>query len=149
MKRIFLWLAAGLLVTSITGIAQQAKDQAPIASNPVVELKGKITRVQVALGQGMPFLEVEHDGQTTKVLLGSMRYLMQQDFNPKAGDEVEVKGYKGTDQVVAISVTLPRESKTLQLRDEKGWPVWMGGRRRGRGGRMRGWGGAQPQAKTP
>ncbi len=34
-----------------------------------------------------------------------MRYLMEQDFNPKAGDEVAVTGYKVNDSIVAITVT--------------------------------------------
>lgn len=149
MKKLVLWLVLGLSATGLIVNAQQPEAQAPIASNPVVELKGKITNVQIAPGQGMPFLEMEGDGGTTKVLLGSMRYLMRQNFSPKAGDEVVVKGYKTTDQVVASSVTLAGANKTLKLRDEKGRPVWMGGRhgRRGGGGRMRGCGGPQSPVK--
>jgi hypothetical protein len=139
--------AVGLAAMSMIIVAQQPNYQAPIASNPVVEMKGKITKIQTAPGQGMPFLEMESDRGTTKVLLGSMRYLMQQNFNPKAGEEVVVKGYKTTDLVVATEVTLPGENKTLKLRDDKGRPVWMGGRR-GRGG-MRGCCGAGPGPRRP
>ena len=149
MKKLVLWLAVGPFATGLIMNAQQSNAQAPFASNPVVELKGKITNVQIAPGQGMPFLEMEGDGGTTKILLGSMRYLMRENFSPKAGDEVLVKGYKTADQVVANSITLPGDNKTLKLRDEKGRPVWMGGRhgRRGRGGRMRGCCEPQSQAK--
>ncbi len=105
---------------------QNAMAQAPIASNPVVDVKGKITKVQIAPGTGMPFLEIDQNGQSVKVFLGSMRYLMQQNFNPKAGEEVEVKGYKGTDWVVASAVTLVTGNRTLKLRDDKGFPVWGG-----------------------
>jgi len=131
MKKLLLSLGAALLA-GLPLLAQRSAAQAPIASNPIVLVRGKITKVQTAAGQGMPTLEVDQGGMTTKVLLGSMRYLMQNNFNPKAGQEVEVKGYKTADLVVAISVTLVAENKTLQLRDESGWPLWQGGRR-GRG----------------
>lgn len=51
---------------------------------------------------------------TTKVISGSVRYLMERDFNPKANDEV-----------VVIGVTLPAHGKVLKLRDGDGRPVWM------------------------
>jgi hypothetical protein len=102
---------------------------APIAGSPKVDLKGKIGKIQLAMGQGMPYLEVRTTDKTVRVVLGSMRYLMEQDFNPKAGDEVAVTGYKVNDGVVAITVTLPATGKVLRLRDEVGRPVWMGGRR--------------------
>jgi hypothetical protein len=59
-----------------------------------------------------------------------MRYLMEQKFNPKVGDTVEVKGYSVKNQnqeeeIVAIQVKLG--GQTLKLRDENGWPVWRGG----------------------
>ena len=113
--------------------AADGQPKAPIANNPVVEIKGKITKVQVAPGQGMPFVEVQAGGRTSKVYLGSMRYLMEQNFTPKAGAEVDVRGYKTGDDVVAITVTIDG-GKPLKLRDESGYPVWMGGPGRGRGG---------------
>lgn len=133
-----------LTIAAVAAVAQQPAAQPPIASNPVVEIKGTITKVQAAPGRGMPFLEMQSGAGTTKVLLGAMRYLMRENFNPKAGSEVEVRGYKTADQVVAISVTLPGENKTLKLRDERGYPVWMGGH--GRGARMRGCCGPQEGA---
>ena len=115
-------LAASLLLLG----ADQPK--APIAGNPVVNLSGKITRVVASRpGEGMPGLVVDVDGTSTNVILGSMRYLMEQDFNPKAGVQVEVKGYKVPGSVVAIDVRLPAENISLKLRDENGWPLWRGG----------------------
>jgi len=150
MNKTILYLVTTLLAVSMIAGAQPPAAQAPIASNPVVEMKGKVTKVQIAPGQGMPFLEMEGAGGTDKVLLGSLHYLMQQNFSPNAGDEVVVKGYKTADYVVATSVTLPGENKTLQLRDERGRPVWMGGRgRRGSGGMMRGCCRGQRTDKTP
>jgi hypothetical protein len=127
---------SAVLILSCVGAAQQPDFRAPVASNPLVDLKGKIAKVQVAPGQGMPYVEVTDGEKTTKVYLGSMRYLMQNNFNPKAGDSIEVKGYKVSDDVMASTVTLNGGDKTLRLRDENGRPVWMGGRfgqGRGRG----------------
>lgn len=109
------------------GRGMQSGGAAPIASNPVVEIQGVIKQVHISRGQGMPYLDVEQRGATTKVYLGSMRYLVAENFNPKAGQEVMVKGYKTSDSVIAIQVTLTAEKKTLKLRDEKGWPLWRGG----------------------
>ena len=128
MKRVQLLVLTGLAVASAV-LAQPSGLQAPITGSPKVELKGKIEKIQLARGQGMPYLEVRTTGKSVRVVLGSMRYLMEQDFNPKAGDEVSVTGYKVNDGVVAITVTLPATGKVLRLRDEAGRPVWMGGRR--------------------
>jgi len=127
MKRVQFLVLTGLAVAS--ALAQPSGVQAPMAGNPKVELKGKIEKIQLAMGQGMPYLEVRTASNTVRVALGSMRYLMEQDFNPKAGDEVAVTGYKVNDGVVAITVTLPGSDKVLKLRDDAGRPVWMGGRR--------------------
>ena len=126
MKR-FLFLA-GLVVAGLA-LGQSSDTQAPIAGSPKVEVKGKIEKIWISRGQGMPSLQVRTGDRTVSVALGSMRYLMEQGFNPKAGDEVAVTGYKLNDGVVAITVTLPATGKVLRLRDEAGRPVWMGGRR--------------------
>ena len=106
---------------------QSSGGSAPIAANPIVDIKGSISQVHLAPGEGMPYLEVKSGTEATKVYLGSMRYLIAENFNPKAGQEIAVKAYKLKEAVVAIQVTLPGEKKTLKLRDEKGWPLWRGG----------------------
>jgi hypothetical protein len=111
---------------ALYGAAQNVAQPA-IASNPVVTVEGKIQKVQIARGQGMPFIELQSVEGTIKVYLGPVRFLMEQDFNPKAGMQISVKGYNMNPDVVAISVTIPAEKKTLKLRDDKGWPVWRGG----------------------
>lgn len=121
------WLSAALLGVPAL-LAQQSENKAPIAANPVVELTGTIARVQVTPGQGMPMIEVSTSKGTVKVVLGSMRYLVQQNFNPKAGEPVQVKGYQVNQDVVAIRVELPESKKSLVLRDDNGRPVWMQGR---------------------
>ncbi len=123
-----------LHVLAFCGLAcvQLCPAQPSIANNPKVELKGVIQSVRLARGQGTPVLVVKSGNTSSRVLLGSMRYLMEQGFNPKAGVEVQVKGFEtGEDEVTAISVTLIAGNKTLHLRDEEGWPLWQ----RGGGGR--------------
>jgi hypothetical protein len=70
-----------------------------------------------------------------------MRFLMEQNFTPRAGDQVKASGYQLGADIVGISVTLPEQNKTLKLRDENGYPVWrggmMGGMGKGRGGANR------------
>jgi hypothetical protein len=105
----------------------------PPPGAPRVELKGVVAKVRIAMGQGMPGLEVRTAEKTVQVLLGSIRYLMEQDFRPQAGDGIEVRGYQVNGEVVAISVTT--RGKTLKLRDESGAPLWMRGRRGPPGGR--------------
>jgi hypothetical protein len=123
---------AGLSAALVIAAAEEPK--APVAANPIVNLSGRITRVDAFRPrEGMPAIVVDADGITTVVVLGSMRYLMEQNFNPKAGEQVKVKGYKLPDAVLAIEVKLPAENVTLKLRDEGGWPLWRGGRWRGGG----------------
>jgi hypothetical protein len=117
-----LLLAIALMIAGLLGAQPNA--------GPVVEIKGVIKQVNIGRGQGMPHLDVEQEGKVTKVQLGSMRYLIAENFNPKAGQQVIVKGYKSGDTVLAIEVTLPAEKKTLKLRDEQGRPLWRGGPRR-------------------
>lgn len=99
---------------------------APISGQPLVEMKGTVSKVSAVPGQGMPYLEMRSGSETVKISLGSMRYLMQNDFNPKAGDAIEVKGYKMEDGVVAAEVSLAG-GKPLKFRDTQGRPLWMQG----------------------
>jgi len=126
MKRILITC----LVSLTPGLFAQ---QSPMAGNPVADFKGKIQRVQIAPGQGTPYIEVQTGATTAKVFLGSMRYLMEKDFNPKAGEEVSGKGYKVGDDFYAIQVELVGQNKSLRLRDDNGYPLWMGGGRAGQG----------------
>ncbi|MFB3779310.1 MAG: hypothetical protein ACE141_16960 [Bryobacteraceae bacterium] len=126
----FLGLAGWLVATAAW--AQPSPTQAPITANARIEIKGKIERIRLGRGQGMPSLDVRTGAKTVSVTLGSMRYLLEKDFNPKAGEEVSVTGYKLDDGIVAITVTLLATNKVLHLRDDSGRPVWMGGRGRGR-----------------
>lgn len=121
----------GLVVASILAagvLPPAARSQPPIAGKPVVELKGTVASVHVGRGQCMPYLVMEHEGHSTRVQLGSMRYLMDRGFQPKAEDQIAVKGYRvGEDEVVATIVWLGPDRKELRLRDDQGWPLWRRG----------------------
>jgi hypothetical protein len=122
MLRVAITAWAALMLTA----ADQSK--APIAENPIVSISGRIVRVDAFRpGEGMPAIVVDVDGTATPVMLGSMRYLMERNFNPKAGSMVQVKGYKLPASIIAIEVRLPAENLTVKLRDENGWPLWRGG----------------------
>lgn len=112
-------LALLLFCLSTAGLAQ-----APPIKNQYVEIKGTIERVQIARGQGMPSLELKVEDGTKRVLLGSMRYLMEHNFNPKAGSIAIVKGFLVDDSIAAQSVSIPSEKMTIRLRDENGIPLW-------------------------
>lgn len=105
----------------------------PIASSPVVTVEGRVEKVQISMGQGMPFLEVKSAERVSKVYLGPMRFLMEQNFNPKSGEQVKATGYQLGSDIVGISVTLPAQNKVVKLRDENGYPVWRGGMMGGMG----------------
>jgi hypothetical protein len=118
---------AFLGLTAILAAAQPA----PITASPVVEIRGTITQVQVVNGQGTPSLEVDVGSRKVKVYLRSMRYLIEQDFNPKAGQAVLVSGYQTQDAIVAATVTRTESNRVLKLRDKDGWPLWRGGKHSG------------------
>lgn len=124
---VWLGLAAALSAPQAS-LAQNRGMGACCAGSPV-ELKGRIARVQITPGEGMPYLIVRSGGREAKVFLGSMRYLMSNGFNPKLDEEVVAKAYKtAEDEYVAAAVTLTGPKKTLQLRDDDGRPMWRGGR---------------------
>ena len=105
----------------------QASSQAPVALNPVVEISGVVGRMQISPNQEMPYLELKRGKEITKVYLGPIHYLIAENFNPKTGQKVTVKGYKQADSVIASQVILNHEEKTLVLRDNNGWPLWQSG----------------------
>jgi hypothetical protein len=128
---ILLWCAA--VVHGQTGAAQPGAGPRGLAAGEKVELKGTIERVQITPGQGTPFLEVKDEKGTVKVYLGSMRYLLEQNFSPKAGSKVVVKGFKSETGIVARTVEMPAEKQSIELRSEDGMPLWrMGGRGAGK-----------------
>lgn len=126
-------LLAGFLGPMAAQTAVETPQGSALTSLPKVELQGRIERVQVTQGGGAPFIEVKQGEKSARVYLGSMRYLMEQNFNPKAGDEISVSGYQRDADVIASSVTLKEQNRTIQFRDASGRPMWRGGRH-GKGG---------------
>ena len=126
-----------ILMLALPAAAFEEKPQ--FSPGRPMEVTGTIAKVQAVRGQGMPYIEVESGGQTTRVHLGSMRYLLQNNFSPASGEKVEVEGFRRNDnEVVAKSVRLVKQNKTLKLRDDDGRPLWQRGRygrgqERGRG----------------
>jgi hypothetical protein len=108
-----------------------AAQQTSARVGPLVEIHGAIQQAQISPGQGMPYLVVSQTNQPVRVYLGSIRYLIEQNFNPKVGQEVSVKGFQVADGVVAATVALTGSDRVLKLRDENGWPLWRGGWRHG------------------
>lgn len=119
-----LWAMA--LLAAALGLAQEPK---AAVAGPEVELKGTIEKIQLERGQGVPYLELKTEKGLQKVVLGSMRYLMEKNFNPKAGETAVVKGFQMNSDVMAKTVTLPASNTTLALRDNNGMPLWRGGQR--------------------
>jgi hypothetical protein len=95
------------------------------AQHPTVELKGTIAQAQT--GPGMAFIDVKSGKDSTRVQLGPMRYLIAEDFNPKAGEAVWVRGYGRQGFVMAAEVRLETQKRTLKFRDARGRPLWRGG----------------------
>lgn len=128
-------LLAASLLAMLAGAQPGPPAEPSWADARKVELKGTVERVQAAPGQGMPYLVVkDQKGALQRVMLGSMRYLLEHDFNPKAGSAAVVSGFQVGDVIYARSVSLPGEKTVIELRDEKGVPLWRMGRygRRGR-----------------
>lgn len=118
-----------LLLLGFTAAAfSQSTVQPPWARNQKVEMKGTIERVHVAPGQGMPYLELKNAKGVHRVMLGSMRYLMEHNFNPKAGSTAVVKGFLVDGFVIAQSVSIASEKISIALRDENGLPLWRHGK---------------------
>ncbi|MGC8759688.1 MAG: hypothetical protein ACP5UT_12370 [Bryobacteraceae bacterium] len=126
------WLTAMVLVPASLCLGQPGPrgpaTPAVLASAERVEIRGVVEKVEFAPGVGSPVLLVKDGGQTVRVQLGSMRYLMEHDFNPKAGSVVVVKGFRLGQEVVARTVELPEEKKSLELRTADGTPLWRMGR---------------------
>jgi hypothetical protein len=124
--KIIATLAAALLFA--LGVSAQ---NAPIAVNPLVEVHGTIQRIRISPGQGMPYLEVSDGERSVNVYLSPMRYLIEQNFNPRVGQTLTIKGYRVDKDLVAATVSIDGENRVLRFRDEHGWPMWRGEMRRG------------------
>jgi len=77
-------------------------------------------------------LMVKTDKETTSVHLGPAWYIQRQDMKIVPGDKVEITGsritFEGKPAIIAAEVK--KGTEILKLRDENGFPVWSGWRRR-------------------
>ncbi|MGQ9916710.1 MAG: hypothetical protein ACUVS7_04760 [Bryobacteraceae bacterium] len=128
---------AVLPLLAAAGLAQAPASSSPtaLASAEKVEIRGTVERLDLNPGQGFPTMLVKTGPRSVRVQLGSFRFLLEQDFSPKAGADVIVKGYRlSEDFVVARAIELPADRKTIVFRAEDGTPLWRMGRygKRGR-----------------
>jgi len=92
-----------------------------------------VDRITPAKGMsGGVHMNVKTDKETISVHLGPSWYLENQDVKIEAKDKVEVKGsrisFGGKPAIIAAEVKKGEE--VLKLRDDAGFPVWSGWRRR-------------------
>ncbi len=119
--RLLIALAAGW------ALAAQPADSSHGPDIPMIELRGSITKVAVEPRQGPRLLLKADSGEEWTVWLGSFRYLLEQDFNPKAGQQVSLRGRLGDKrEVIAHSIRVKETGRTLELRDAAGRPLWRG-----------------------
>jgi hypothetical protein len=121
-------VAVGPLVEAQGGGTCCGRGMAGVAGAPLESFEGRIVKVRLAPGEGMPAILVHVGNEDREVLLGPLRFLMARNFNPRVGDEVAGKAYKVSRGWVAALVTLKRTGQTVRLREENGLPVWRGGR---------------------
>lgn len=102
----------------------------------VETISGEITAVdRITPAKGMSggvHMNVKTDKETISVHLGPGFYIENQDVKLQAKDKVEVKGsritFDGKPAIIAAEVKKGEE--VLKLRDDAGFPVWIGWRRR-------------------
>jgi hypothetical protein len=77
-------------------------------------------------------MNVKTDKETISVQLGPSWYLENQDVKIAAKDKVEVKGARATfaGKPAIIAAEVKKGDEVLKLRDDSGYPVWAGWRRR-------------------
>jgi hypothetical protein len=83
------------------------------------------------MGYGVHMI-VKTDQETISVHLGPSWYVENQDVKIEPGDQIEVKGSRimFNDSPAIIAAEVKKEDEILILRDENGFPVWSGWRRR-------------------
>lgn len=99
-------------------------------------ITGEVTAVdRIVPVKGMSggvHINVKTDKETISVHLGPSWYLENQDVKIAAKDKVEVKGVRTTfaGKPAIIAAEVKKGDEVLKLRDDSGFPVWSGWRRR-------------------
>ena len=99
-------------------------------------VKGEVIAVEQvvprrSMGTGIA-LKLINAKKPVFVMLGPQWYLERQEITLAAGDTVDVKGVKAVrrGKVVFLAAEVNKDGEVLRLRDEAGFPLWAGGRRR-------------------
>jgi hypothetical protein len=99
-------------------------------------ISGEVTSVdRITPNKGMAagiHMNVKTDKETVSVHLGPSWYLENQDVKIEPKDKVEVKGSKVTfaGKPAILAAEVKKGDEVLKLRDDNGFPVWSGWRRR-------------------
>ena len=102
----------------------------------VETLAGEVVSVdRITPSRGMSYgvhAMVKTEKETISVHLGPGWYIENQDVMIEPKDKVEIKGSRITFQgkPALIAAEVKKGDKTLELRNESGFPVWSGWRRR-------------------
>ena len=105
-------------------------------SKAVETISGEVTSIdRITPNRGMAagiHMNVKTDKETISVHLGPSWYLENQDVKIEPKDKVEVKGARTTfaGKPAIIAAEVKKGDEVLKLRDDTGFPVWAGWRRR-------------------
>lgn len=104
--------------------------------NTVETFAGEVISIsRITPNRGMAagvHMNVKTDKETISVHLGPSWYLENQDVKIEPKDKVEVKGSRITfgGKPAIIAAEVKKGDEVLKLRDDSGFPVWSGWRRR-------------------
>src|SRR5689334_13825875 len=63
----------------------------PAAAGKLIDIAGTVGQIHIVAGQGMPYFELKRGVETMRIYLGPMPFLIAENINPKAGQEVAIK----------------------------------------------------------
>jgi hypothetical protein len=104
--------------------------------NTVETISGNVIDIEkMTPMKGMDFglhLILKTDNKQISVHLGPAGFVENQEMKIEPNDRITVKGSRVTSNgnPTIIAAEVMKGSKVLKLRDERGVPVWSGGRRR-------------------
>jgi hypothetical protein len=104
--------------------------------NTIQTVSGEVTSVDLVpmmhgMHQGV-HLTLKTNGETQTVVLGPEWYIAGQDTKIAKGDKVQVTGSKvqWAGKPLIIASQIKKGDQVLVLRDQNGFPAWMGWRQR-------------------
>ena len=113
--------------------AQYNRMYDPKAVETITGVVTSVDRITPMKGMsGGVHMNVKTDKETVSVHLGPSWYLENQDVKIETKDKVEVKGARTTfaGKPAIIAAEVKKGDELLKLRDDSGFPVWSGWRRR-------------------